>query len=252
MPRAVRGRWDFVARVEGHTDWLALEVKGLVIPQSLRQFGSWSKFCESATKELHARRTIQGSFAIIPGVPWKFNQKQSKILAKAFLDALTEGYSNIDLGTQVDLGPAIAPRFSEWPTKPPTVDQKLWNEQHVYKIIHSPEEFILVKLDDIGCSVEVGAVVSQVFWVDPALTQAVLAIFDSQDSKGAKPNEQLREARQKGASETILLLDSHIRWKPNIVAQVLNDIDQTLMSDINAIYLVSVVNNQVKKVWPLV
>jgi hypothetical protein len=248
----LRCRWDFVARVEEHTDWLALEVKGLVIPQSRRQFGSWSKFCQSVTKELRARRTIQGSFAIITGVPWKFNQKQSKILAKAFLDALTEVYSDIDLGAQMDLGRVIAPRFSEWPTKPPTIDHRLWREQHVYKIMHPPEELFVEKLDDTGYTVELGPSVSQVFKVDEALYQAVLGIFAPEAGKGAKPNEQLREARKKGASETVLLLDSHIRWKPNIVAQVLDSIDQTLMSDIDAIYLVNGTNNRVKRVWPLV
>lgn len=59
----------------------------------------------------------------------------------------------------------------------------------------------------------------------------------------------MREARQKGASETFLLLDSHILWKPETVAQVLNDIDQALMSNIDAVYLVSVFNNRVKRVW---
>ena len=112
-------------------------MKGLVIPQSLRQFGSWLRFGESVTKELHRRRTIQGSFAIITGVPWEFNQKQSKLLAKTFVDALTDVSSSIDLGAQVDLGPVIAPRFSEWPAKPPTIDQKLWREQHVYGKVHN-------------------------------------------------------------------------------------------------------------------
>jgi hypothetical protein len=242
----LKGRWDFVARVEGHRDWLALEIKGLVVPQSLRQFDSWSKFAKSVTKELHARRTIHGSFAICPGFPWKFNQKQSKILVKAFVDALTEVSSN-----QVDLGPVIASKFSEWPTKPPRSDPELWRGQHVYKIIHPPEELLVVKLDDTDYSVEIWASVSQVFMVDQALDQAVLGIFDPDVGKGAKPNEQLREARQKGASETVLLLDSHIRWKPNTVTQVLNGIDKALISDIDAVYLVSVTNNRVKRVWPL-
>lgn len=173
------------------------------------------------------------------------------MLARAFVDALTDVYSNMDQGAQVDLGPVIAPRFSKWPSKPPTIDHKLWREQHVYKIIHPPEELFVVKLDDTGCAVEIGPVVSQVFMVDQALYQAVLGIFDPEAGKGAKPNEQLREARHKGASETILLLDSHIRWKPDIVAQVLNCIDQALMSNIDTVYLVSGTNNRVKKVWPL-
>lgn len=159
---------------------------------------------------------------------------------------------DIDLDTQVDLGPLIALRFSDWPTKPPTIDQKLWREQHVYKIIYPPEELFVVKLDATGYTVEIGPVVSEVFKTDPALCQAVLGIFNPQAGKGAKPNEQLREARQMGASETILLLDSHIRWKPNIVAQVLDSIDQTLMSDIDAVYLVNGTNNRVKRVWPSV
>lgn len=248
--RELRGRWDFIARVEGHRKWLALEVKGLVIPQSLKQFGGWSKFSKAVTKEMHMRRTIQGSFTIITGVPWKFDQKQSKILTKAFVDALTEVSSNVDLDALVNLGPVIASMFSEWPTKPPTIDHKLWRKQHVYKIIHPPEELYVVKLDDTGYSVEIGPIVSQVFMVDPALIQAVLGIFDPEAGKGAKPNEQLREARQKSASETVLLLDSHIRWTPNIVAQVLNSIDQTLLSNIDAVYLVSVTSSHVKRVWP--
>ena len=39
----VNGTWDFIASSKNDNKWLALEIKGLVIPQSLRQFGSWSR-----------------------------------------------------------------------------------------------------------------------------------------------------------------------------------------------------------------
>ena len=245
-----RGRWDFIARVKGYTDWLALEVKGLVIPQSLRQLGDWSKFSTWVTKELQLQWTVHGTFALITNIPWTFNQTQSKMLVKTFAETLVEVAQNLEMDGQVNLGPRIASRFGDWPTKPPTIDPPLWYEQGVSKVIYPPEDLFVYKLEDTGCSVELGASVGQAFVVDPALSQAVLGIFNPGDGKGAKPNEQLREARQKGTSETVLLLDSHMRWKPNVIALALNGIDQTLLSNIDSVYLVSVANSRVRRVWP--
>lgn len=244
------GRWDFVARERGRASWLALEVKGLVVPQSLRQFGSWSKFCERLTKDVERNQFVQGSFGIMPAIPWTFTQSQANGLVEAVGEALAEVTTDMRVGEMVNLGPAIASRFGDWPAKKPTSDKTLWREQGIYKVVHHLEDLFLHKLGEGICSVEILGSVSQAFEVPPALAQAVQGILDSGSGKGAKPNEQLREARQKGASETILLLDSHIAWEPRVVVDALRGIDESLLSNVDGVYLVSATNNNMQQVWP--
>jgi hypothetical protein len=240
----LEGRWDFNARSRGDTQWFALEVKGLVIPQSLRQFGSWTKLCRAVTEELQERGDFRGTFTIIANVPWTFSQKQGKVLANAFVQALIEGAADVNVGDQINIGPAIASRFWDWPKDSPRTDRS------TSKIIHPPQDLLVYKLDASGCSVEGGISMSEAFVVDSALYQAVSDIFASRPGECAKPNVQLREARERGASRTVLLLDSHIQWKPNTVADVLKCLDQGLLSSIDSVYLVSVHNNRVREVWP--
>jgi len=247
----LKGRWDFVAWVEECPEWIAIEVKELVVPQSRRQFGSWSKFATLATKELLRQKTIQGSFTIITHVPWQFNQKQNKLLINAFMNTLNEIYLNINKNEILNIGPNIATRFNGWPCESPTINHKLFRKKHIFKIVNPPKELSIIKLSDTGYSVNLGACVGQPYEVELSLTRALLNIFNTSDDKNSKPNEQLKEAKQKGASETILLLDSHILWEPNIIAKVLKGTAQSLMSNIDAIYLVSVSNDKVKGIWPL-
>lgn len=249
---ALTGRWDFVAGERGCASWLALEVKRLVVPQSRRQFGSWSKFCERLTEDLQRHQVVQGAFTIMPAIPWTFTQRQGNTMIQVIGKALAEVTTNMGVGEEVNLGPAIASRFGDWPTKPATSDQTLWHKQGIYKVVHPAEDLFLFKLGEGGCCVEILGSVGQVFVVDPALDRAVLGIFDSERGKGAKPNEQLREARQKGASETILLLDSHIAWRPDSVEETLTSIDQSLFSNMDGVYLVSATDNRIQKVWPSV
>lgn len=245
------GRWDFVASIAGYAEWLALEVKGLVIPRSRRQFGDWSRFSIWVTRELRTRGTVKGEFAISIGIPWTFNQKQGKMLVPGFVEALEQIGPDIKKGDAANIGTEIASVFVDWPTKPPTNDKDLWREQRIWKVINPPEDLQLFKLDESnGVSVELGASVGQPFDVDPALQQAIQGIFAPDEVGAAKPNEQLGEAQHKGASETILLLDSHITYKPAVVRDSLNRIDRTLMSNIDGVYYVSVSGRQVTKVWP--
>jgi len=245
----LKGRWDFVAQAPRNTQWIALEVKGLVVPQPRKLFSSWSIFCGLVTRELRKFGTIEGCFAIITDVPWIFDQTQRRELVKAFAETLSQVATDTAQGKPINIGSEIASRFPDWPTEPPNIDMALWREQHTYKIIHRPKDISIYKLDDDGCSLTVGGVVGEAFKVDQALAEAILGIFKTKTGKSAKPNEQLGEASLKGATETFLLLDSHSRWVPNIVAQVLSSLDQALLSNIDAIYLVSVHNDRVKEVW---
>lgn len=245
----LNGRWDFVAQAPRNNQWIALEVKGLVIPQSLKLFGNWSTFCRLVTKELQRLGTVEGSFAIFSGIPWTFDQRQRNMMVESFTEVLNEVAPSILLGDMVNIGSEIASCFPDWPIERPDVDMVLWREHHIYKIIQRPKDIFIHKLDDTGCSVECDGIVSEVFIPDQALIEAILCIFETKNGRSAKPNEQLGDARLKGATGTFLLLDSHIRWTPNIVVQVLSSLNRALLSNIDAVYLVSTYNNRVKEVW---
>jgi len=246
---ALKGHWDFVAWAKGDSRWIAIEVKAPDIAQWNRQFGDWDKFCRLVTEELRMRRTVTGSFVIVANVPWAFDQKQGKLLVNAAVEALVQVALNIPLDEMVDLGPEIKGRFDQWPTEPPTIDHALLLERHECVFIHRPKALWVHKSCASGRSVELISM-GQPCPIDPALTKAILGIFDHKPGKTAKPNEQLGEAKQKGASETILLLDSNIEPGANVFAQVLENTDRNLLSNIDAVFLVSVGRNHIEKVWP--
>ena len=245
----LNGRWDFVVRQEKRSDWLAVEIKSLVIPSQRRHLWDWSKLCRQATKRLQEQ--IRGTFWLVigPNIPLTFDQHDRQLLLDAFCCAMMHACADLEKDKSANLGPRIKCSFRSWPTKQPRSDRELWREKGIYEVVHTPEDLFVCKVDGTGCSMEVASVFGA-FEVDPALTQAVLSIFNPSGEKGAKPNEQLHEAKQKGAVETVLLLDSHIRWKPNAIAKLLNGIDQSLLYHIDVVYLVGASSGQVKKVWP--
>lgn len=243
-------RWDFVANMEGSEAWIAIEIKGLVLPASRRQVRSWDSFLSHVTRQLKTK--VRGSYSVIASIPWAFSQQESKNLLEPFIDALAELDDTLESGEETNLGPNIAAKFPQWPTKPPTSDEKLWLEQRVLKFITPPKDLFVLKDADDGSSVQLFGSVGQAIEVDTTLTHALLGIFSDDGGKGAKPNVQLDLAKGRGASETVLLLDSHIVSRPNTVAQVLTYINQSLLSNIDAVYLVGVGDNEVGLVWPKV
>ena len=90
-------------------------------------------------------------------------------MIQAIGEALAEVTTDMGVDEEVNLGPAIASRFGDWPTKPATSDQTLWHEQGIYKVLHPAEDLFLFKLGEKGCCVEILGSVGQVFVVDPAL-----------------------------------------------------------------------------------
>ena len=236
--------------MNGHENWLALEVKALVIPRERKKLGDWTRFCTSVTKKLKLRGTLHGTFALITSPPWSFNQTQGTALVTAFVEALVEVAPDLEVGAGTNLGPRIAKLFPKWPQKRSASSPRFDRNQG--RMVYDPENLGISLLGHEGCSVEIGASGYAGFEIDTALIEAVSGLFESKDGRDARPNEQLGAARQKGASETVLLLDSHIWWKPNLIARKLKSVDQTLLSNIDAVYLVTVANSRVKvkRVWP--
>ena len=161
--------------------------------------------------------------------------------------ALFETAPNLDVDDLGNLGPRIAELFPEWPKKKSASSPRIdWNTG---RVVYDPEDLWITKLEDTGWCVEIWSSVGQAFMVDPTLNQAVKRIFQPRGGKGAKPNEQLGLAKQMGAINTILLLDSYIADRPDIVRQALSNMDKTLLSSIDNVFLVSVSGSHIEDVW---
>lgn len=235
-------RWEFVARqCEEDMEWLAIEVKGLVIPEARRQFMDWNKFFKRVTEDLDCR--LKGTFSIIGVPPLALSQRERIQLRKVVVRAVLESTLDMKKNEKLDLGLTILAQFPDWPSTP---DLVMKPQPHAVKI---PHELWLVKISDRGCSVELGVSPPHIFNVEGAEEEAIRLVFNQTRWGNARPNEQLRLAKERGAKETILLLDSHLPLRPITIKQVLVNTDSTLLSDIDSVYLVSVSNKQVIKVW---
>ncbi len=117
------------------------------------------------------------------------------------------------------------------------------------RVVHPPEDLWVSKHSDSGSLVELGASVGQAYDVDPTLLNTLASLLGRDEQGSVKANVQLGAAKERGASETVLLLDSHIHWKPKLVAQALKCVDQSLLSNIDRAYLVGTGQNRVSEVW---
>ena len=216
-----------------------------MIPDWKRQISDWSAFCIRVTQQLQGK--LQGEFGLMPSIPWNFSQAAGGTLATTFEAALLETAPNIGVGDIENLGPRIAELFPEWPQKKSASSPR--NDWNTGRVVYDPEDLWIEKLEDSGSCVEIWSNVTQRVDVDPTLNQAVKRIFQPRGGKGAKPNQQLGLAKQMGAVNTFLLLDSHIADRPNIVSQALSKIDKTLLSSIDNVFLVSVSSGHIEDVW---
>jgi len=88
-----------------------------------------------------------------------------------------------------------------------------------------------------------------VFVVKQKVEEALTSLFKNEEILQA--SKQLALAKEKGAKETVLLLDYHLpSWYPNVVKQVLgNYMNSEYLSSIDTIYLVKASQNRISKVW---
>jgi hypothetical protein len=240
----IGGRWDFVAQRSDSQEWLGIEIKSLVISADYRQVNDWDSFLTQVSKQLPGR--VAGRYHVTTGIPWKFRLQDANELVEPFIQALADLDRALSEGEEGNLGPGINARFPKWPTKPPSLDVDAMGP----KFIHPPEDLYVDKVKDDGATVELGGSVGQpVANVDWMVVQALWDIFEP-DKKGVvKPAVQLTEAKKRGASRTVLLLDVHIPWCPGVVKRALTQLNTALMSGIDAIYLIDPSDGTVQLAW---
>jgi len=103
-----------------------------------------------------------------------------------------------------------------------------------YRLEYPSHQLVLYKQSTAGSSVGIGVGPAFGYWAEPTLLEACRSFLQ----KGTA-NEQLRLAKNKGASKTVLLFDDRIDFDPKIVAQAFSLADGSQLSHIDEAYLVS-------------
>lgn len=239
---ANRTRWEFVAhRADSNDEWIALEVKSLVFPEGESQHGSWHKLVDDVNKRLEGK--LSGKYWLADLPRYTFDQVQSKTLVDCLERAVQQAAQTLEKGGQKDIGPSIAACFNHWPKD--TRKQPTGIDPETLQALYPPHPLLLLKRSNEGNSLRVGGLFVG-YWPEPLLNKAVQDLLVGQ----GKANDQLGAAKQKGASKTLLLLDEHIDFDPQVVAEVISGLDASHLSSIDEVYLVSTFGGEhVKQVW---
>lgn len=236
-------RWDFVATQHDRSnEWYAVEIKGLIRPQTKIGFVRWGEIFKGVTRELSG--LLYGEFLVAETPSLQVSKSEKSKLRKVLSDVVLQKAKNMKKNESVNLGSEVLAQFPSWPFTP---HLEMQPQPHIVKI---PDRLLLYKTSDIGCLVEPGASPVDVFNVTEAVKEAIGALFDHDKEGMLQANEQLGLARDYGAKKTVLLLDCHLLWRPNAVRQIFASIDSSSMSNIDVIYLVEVSQERVSKVWP--
>jgi hypothetical protein len=244
FPELINGtRWEFVATLHSNdNEWCAIEVKGLIRPQTKRQFVRWNKVFERMSKELCG--SLQGEFLVVGPPSLELSRSERSKLEKVLSRVISANAGAMKSGDSTNLGPDILAESSSWPFTP---DLEV---QPPHRILKVPDKLYLCKISDSGYSVEIGMSPPDTFSVEEAIMEAIDALFDPARDGVLRANEQLALARAKGAKRAILLLDCRLPWHPNEVRQLLANKDLSFMSNLDLIYLVKVSQKRISKVWP--
>lgn len=234
-------RWDFIATPRGERKWYALEVKRLIRPRAKVELVHWNKMFAAVTKQLSS--LLQGEYLVVGTPSLWLNRNENRKLKEILPRVVLTKAKNMKKRASVKLGADILAKFPIWPSIP-HVEMK--PQPQLVKI---PHEIELFKISDRGLSIEPGMSPVDIFSVSGALEEATNALFDPAKEGILKANEQLGLARVKGAKKTILLLDCHLSYHPDIVKQILDSKERSYMSNIDEIFLIQVSKHQVSRVW---
>lgn len=237
-------RWEFVITQNDSSTWYAAEIKKLIRPETKIQLVRWNKLLKDIRNNLLNR--LRGEFFVYGAPSLNFDKQKRIKLKRVLTELIIENAQFLSNNEKVDLGSQILVHFKEWPSTPhfnPNLSPP------IEYIVNAEACFTLHKISDAGCSLELGFAQSGAFLVKQEVEEALTSLFENEEILQA--NKQLALAKEKGAKETILLLDYHLpTWHPNDVKQVLgNCMNSEYLSSIDIIYLVKVSQNRVSKVW---
>lgn len=222
-----RLRWEFVAyEPDNPQKWIAIEVKELPSLMEISiQFNYWRDFCQELTEDLQGK--IQGGFEIHLPPSLNVKRKKQHKLREAFVEVMMSKESILKANEHTDIGPDIADKFTNWPKKKSDLEE--YDKFGEYR----PCKLEIMKIKDSECEVKVAT--SPVIGGDVVKRhrEALNKVFNS-----AKANRQLRLAKSKGVTKTILLLACNSFDDEGLIKGYVQSLDRHLISDIDYIYFV--------------
>jgi len=233
---ALKGKlnWDFVAYAyETREEWIGIEVKEL---PHLKEVDIWFEFwrglCSKLTRDLSGKG-IQGEFGIIIPPVFELEPEERSNFREAFTAVLCQKALNMKIDEMIDIGPDIAAKFANWP-----------------KDKSNPSELQITKISDSGCEVESLTSPIRAFSVPEKHKEAFNKVFKLKND-AIPANKQLKLAKEKGATQTILLLCCNAFVKEGLIKNEAQNLDRHSISDIDYIYLVDIGNkDRVVKIYP--
>ena len=233
-------RWEFAGEWADES-WFGLEVKSLLYTPGERKMNDWGKLVGEINEKLEGRLPGKYWLAGLPKYSFDHNQRQSAV------DCLTDVINNIaptlGEGIKCDIGPHVGNLLDCWPQdrrKQPRIDRAN------LRLEYPSHELLLYKQSTDGSFVGIGVGPGFSYWAEPTLFEACRSVLQ----KGTT-NEQLKLAKNKGASKTVLLFDDRIDFDPKIVVQAFSLVDGSQLSHIDETYLVSTFGGEhVQQVWP--
>ena len=239
LNKSNEGDWDFVVyECRNPEKWIGIEIKELSTTREVsRWFDFWSKFCSDLTKALVVKE-FQGRFMIIHLPNLNLKSRERRRLLEAFMKVLCQYASNMKVNEEMDIGPYIAERFAHWRRERSEVDEwERWGRCR-------PSKLQITKISDSGC--EITSPISPIVLRDGEKIHK--QTFDEADIKHA--NEQLKLAKEKGTTETILLFACRPFVNEYSIKSEVQKLNSCLICNIDHIYLVGMSRDIVVKIYP--
>ena len=238
-------RWEFVAECSDSPDnWTAVEVKCLVISEGERQNNDWRGLVDAVDQRL--RGNPPGKYWLADLPKYTFDQGQKKRLIECLAKIVRETAPSLKDGEQKDIGPTVAAVFDDWPND--IRRQPKGYNLKTFQLLYPPHPLLVFKTSGQGNSLKVGGYPIVGSW-EPATTKGLVRCVIAGKQQA---NAQLGMAKSKGASITVLLLDSHADFDPPAVEELISRLDSSLLAHIDQVYLIGTFGGEhVRKVWPM-
>lgn len=237
-----RTRWDFIARQEGCSDWIALEVEEATVGKYYTVPSFWDKVFRQVNREIKSK--LNGTFMVYGLPDLEVKQKQRKELAEAISQVILQRRTEIAPGVHVDVWPDIVRHLTHWPPEALSGLTSLLSPGNI-----SQAKLYVHKTSDAGCHVGI-AMYSSSSVTKAEDKQAVVELLRPKGGR-IRADFQLGAAKRRGAKLGIFLLDAVVWELEDIehVEQIFATLGPDLISNIDTAYVVDVSHDQVTKVW---
>ncbi len=235
-------RWDFVATQESCSDWIAIEVEEVTVPEEHTVPGFWDKVFRQVNREVRGK--LKGTFFVVGPPDFAVKLRELSELAEAISQVILEKSTQITSSFKpIDIWPDIIRYLPNWSSSFLANLNTLLNPGKISKA-----QLYLHKYSDEGSYVGI-AMYSSSSWTVAGEQKAAEELFKPKRGR-VRPNHQLGVAKARGANSGFLLLNAD-DWQIEDIRRALAAVSHADLCNIDAAYLLDVSHRLVYQVWPM-